>query len=438
MSVNPKSEDGQALRKLFPLLTMPAQQFKELCACCNVVTQAKGSILFNRGDKTESFIYLLHGTISLEVDEFIFEKITAGTDAAKFALAHQFPRKVSARALDSTRFISLQLNIFDKTDCDYNEQKNVYRVENDDSEADASIDWLAALLQSPVFQRLPAVNLQQVLMNLEDIKFSEGELIFQQGDAEDYCYLIKKGRCCLSRKTSAQAKEIKYLELGAGDTFGEMAILMGEKRNMTVTALSDMQLSRIDAERFIKFIKEPALEYIDYSDLEQERTQNLELLIIDIRSAAEYNKNHIHGSRNIPFFSLRLFIKELIKQKNKVVVVCADSRKSEAAAFELIKHRINAVVLSRGMQSIANNDIAAIDESEIETAEEEVLAEQSVEVNSSDDTRSSLQQENQILKADNERLITELTLFKKQYKLLYKQTTKLKVALDKLRADKQT
>jgi hypothetical protein len=41
--------------------------------------------------------------------------------------------------------------------------KNAYLVENDNAAADASIDWLAALLQSPVFQRLPAVNLQKVL-----------------------------------------------------------------------------------------------------------------------------------------------------------------------------------------------------------------------------------------------------------------------------------
>ncbi|WP_420841031.1 hypothetical protein [Bathymodiolus platifrons methanotrophic gill symbiont] len=44
-------------------------------------------------------------------------------------------------------------------------------------------------------------------------------------------------------------------------------MLTGEQRNMTVTAVSDMLLSRIDADRFIKLIKEPALKYIDYSDL---------------------------------------------------------------------------------------------------------------------------------------------------------------------------
>jgi hypothetical protein len=54
---------------------------------------------------------LSRGTVSLEADEFLLDAIKAGSDAAKFSLAHQFPRKVSARALDNVSFISLGLKI---------------------------------------------------------------------------------------------------------------------------------------------------------------------------------------------------------------------------------------------------------------------------------------------------------------------------------------
>ncbi len=436
MAVNPKSEDGLALRKLFPLATMPAQQFKELCAGYDVTSIAQEGMLFNWGDITESFIYLVHGTVSLEADQFMLETINAGSDAAKFALAHQFPRQVSARALDNVRFISLGLNVFDKNDIDYNELANVYRVESEDTSAvDASTDWLAALLQSPVFQRLPAVNLQQVLMALEDVKFSKGEVIFKQGDVGDYCYLIKKGHCSLSRKASEETKEISYLELVEGETFGEQAILTEARRNMTVTAVTDMLASRIDAERFNKFIKKPALEYIDYDDLQQECEQSPELLILDIRSATDYHKNHIEGSRNIPFFSLRMFSKELVNQA-KIFIVCADGKDSDAAAFELIKHRVNAVVLKGGMQSLLNDEIEKIDEDEIEPVSRDELSEQPHKRDEVADTVASLQQENQLLKADNARLMTELDVFKKQYRLLFKKTQKLKAAFEKLQAVK--
>ncbi|HIG66130.1 MAG TPA: cyclic nucleotide-binding domain-containing protein [Methyloprofundus sp.] len=436
MAVNPKSEQGQALRKLFPMATMPAQQFKELCADCDISNMPKGNFLFNRGDQTDAFFYLIEGTVSLEANEFLLDAIKAGTDVAKFSLAHQFPRKVSARALDNVRFISLGLNVFDKTDIDYNEMKNAYLVENDDSEADASIDWLAALLQSPVFQRLPAVNLQKVLMSLEEVKFAKGEIILRQEDEGDYCYLIKKGSCSLSRKASSRAKEIKYLELSAGDIFGEHAILADERRSMTVTADTDMLASRIDAERFIKLIKEPAVKYIDYNDLKHEREQNPELVVLDMRSTEEYKKSHIDGSRNIPFFTLRKSIHELMQEPGKIVVICADGRTSAAVAFELIKHNMNAVVLNRGMQSIPDEAVKVMDENQPAQDVEEIAGPLVVEDVDSKDIESSLQQENQLLKANNERLATELNLFKKQYKLLYTQTEKLKAALDKLRAAK--
>ena len=77
MAVNPKSNEGKALRKQFPLLTMPAQQFRELCTTCDVSRVSRGDHgylikvkLFKIGDATESFIYLIQGTVSLEANEF--------------------------------------------------------------------------------------------------------------------------------------------------------------------------------------------------------------------------------------------------------------------------------------------------------------------------------------------------------------------------------
>lgn len=433
MAVNPKSEDGIALRKLFPLYTMPAQQFKELCSGCSVSELTSGSFLFNLGDEPESFIYLLKGDVSLEGGEFMLETIRAGTDAAKYALAHQFPRKVSARVLSTVSYISLGLNAFEAGDINYNEQEHVYQVKSDeDSEADASVDWLAALLQSPLFRRLPAVNLQQVLMSLEEVSFSEGKVIFRQGDAGDYFFLIRKGCCSLSRKAPGQAKDVHFQNLSEGETFGEQAILTGEQRNMTATAATDIQVSRIDADRFIKYIKQAVIQYVDFNDLDQERAHVPAPLVLDVRLAEEYSKNHIQDSRNVPFFSFDMHIKELKKELGKIIIVCADGSTSDAAAFELIKLGINAYVLSRGMQSLPYKVEDPEESIQAELVSKEVVEQEKESV--SDNSEVSLQQKNQLLSTENKHLKTELALFKKQYRLLYKQTEKLKAALDKLRA----
>ena len=453
MAVDPKSEEAQALRKLFPLVTMPVRRYNTLCSQISIIEQPKGNFLFKQGDIPESFIYLLDGTVSLEAEEFRIEQITAGTDSAKFSLAHQFPRQISARAVTKVRYVNLQLNAFDKSIIDDVEEKGDYRVENEStSESEEPEDWMSALLKSPVFQRLPAMNLQQVLMSLEDIDVQKGETIFNQGDAGEYYYLIKRGRCSLTRKASAKAKEIKLLELRTNNTFGEDALLSGEPRSMTVTAITDMLLTRIDKERFIKLIKEPALSYVDYPTMLLECEQG-KAIAIDIRSTDDFNKNHLKGSRNIPFFSLRLSLKELSLENQKVIIICDDGKVSEAAAFVLIKSKIDADILQGGMQGLPkelegdSDTVLASDNSDVDApiavAEQDSHlvtnqeAEPAIEASTPDiNTAADLEQENQILKAENKRLTIELEKIKKQYKLLYTQTGKLKNAFDKLQGSK--
>jgi len=454
MAVDPKSEEGQALRKLFPLVTMPARQYNALCSEINVTETPKGSFLFQQGEAPDSFIYLIQGSVSLEAEEFKIETISAGTDAAQFAIAHQFPRQISARAVDNVRYVSLQLNAFDKQETEDIEEESDYMVENEgDSEQEASGDWMSALLKSPVFQRLPAMNLQQVLISLDEVEFSKGDVIFRQGDSGDYYYLVRKGRCALSRKASDRGKEIKLLELGENETFGEDALLSGEPRSMTITAMTDMVLSRIDKDRFVKLIKEPALKYVDYHGLLNERAHNQDMIIVDIRAADEYKKNHIEGSQNIPFFSLRIHVKDLKKQSKKIALVCANGTLSEAAAFVLIKSRVDAVILLGGMQSVIEEPekveaaTFSIDESDdvekshviasVEPGVSENLSlDQAIEDSSNTKKDNNLEQENQALKAENKRLMADIERVKGQYKLLYTQTEKLKAAFDKLQAKK--
>jgi len=457
MAVDPNSPEGQNLRKFFPLATIPAQQFNLLCAEISVSEIPKGDFLFTRHDSTEAFIYLIGGSVSLEAGSLKVETINADSDSAKFALAHQFPRKISARAITNVRYISLNLDAFEQKEVKYEEKESVYMIDNEDSEkeADNKGDWMSVLLKSPIFQRLPAMNLQQVLMSLQEVKLEKGDVLFHQGDAGDYYYLVREGRCTLSRKASERAKEIILTELGENETFGEDSLLSGAPRSMTITAATDMVLSRIDKERFINLIKKPALKYITYPELLHEQAKDIPPLILDIRPVNEYNEAHIEDSRNIPFFSLRMHIKDLKKETKKVIIICADGTLSEAAAFSLIKNKIDAVILKGGMQSAPKNTsytgeaTFAIDDNDQKshifferdedsttdvssTTDQQVSKPDLLEIN----TELDLQQENQLLKAENSRLNNELDGAKKKYRMLLKQTEKLKDVLDKLKSSK--
>lgn len=214
---------------------------------------------------------------------------------------------------------------------------------------DNSDDWMTALLRSPIFQRLPPTNLQKILMSLEAVHFSKGEVIINQGSLGDYYYLIKNGHCELTRKPSPNAKEIKLAQLATGDTFGEDSLLSDAPRNVTITALTDISLLRLNKQKFVSLIKEPSLTFVSYTEMQE--AMNDGAVLLDVRTPDEYESNHIEGSINEPFFSLRMQLKTLNREK-PIIVVCGDGKTSEAAVFLLLRNKINAKILQGGMAGL--------------------------------------------------------------------------------------
>jgi rhodanese-related sulfurtransferase len=214
---------------------------------------------------------------------------------------------------------------------------------------DNSVDWMTALLVSPIFQSFPPTKLQKILMSFEAVDFKKDDVIIEQGNEGDYYYLIKNGQCLCTRKSSVNAKEIKLRQLTTGDTFGEDALLSGEPRDLTITALTDVSLLRLDKQSFVSLIKEPSLIFVNFLEMQQAMKQGATL--IDVRTPDEYKKHHLDGSINEPFFSLRMQLKTLNREK-PFIVVCSDGRISEAAAFLLRKNKFEVTILQGGMASV--------------------------------------------------------------------------------------
>lgn len=347
MAVGVNSEDGLIIRKLIPLATLPGAKFNALCAEMTVEETLDG-FLFKKGDVTPQLVYLISGEVTLQAAGLVVEVVVANTDSAKFALAHQIPRKIDAVANGRVRFLRLNADIVKNPSPLAKKEDNCYMV-IDETEGDPD-DWMTALLRSPIFQRLPPANLQKILMGLEVVHFKMGETILEQGGIGDYYYLIKNGQCQLTRKPSPNAKEIKLAQLGNGDTFGEDSLLSGAPRNVTITALTDISLLRLDKKQFISLIKEPSLKFVDHEGMQDAVKKGAVLL--DVRSQDDYESHHLDGSINAPFFTLRMQLKMLSHEK-PVVVVCQDGKTSEAAAFLLLRNKIEAMILRGGMESLA-------------------------------------------------------------------------------------
>ena len=113
-----------------------------------------------------------------------------------------------------------------------------------DRKVRVGLDWITALLFPADLVQLRV----QVSDNITSEHFETGETIFQQGDVGDRLYVIRKGEVEVLRDGAPVAK------LGAGEYFGEMALLASVPRNATVRATSPTDVLAVAKGDFAKLL----------------------------------------------------------------------------------------------------------------------------------------------------------------------------------------
>jgi CRP-like cAMP-binding protein len=86
-------------------------------------------------------------------------------------------------------------------------------------------------------------------------KARKGEDIVHQGSHDREMYIVVSGKLKISA-VSEDGKEVGFGVLSAEDTFGEMAMLDGEVRSATVTAIEKCELLVLGHEQFVELVPE--------------------------------------------------------------------------------------------------------------------------------------------------------------------------------------
>jgi CRP-like cAMP-binding protein len=95
--------------------------------------------------------------------------------------------------------------------------------------------YIEHLTQVPLFSACSKDELRKLSRRTTDIPIAEGHVLVKEGDRGLEFFVIVSGRAKVSRKGR------KVGELGPGDFFGELALLIDADRNATVTALTPME-----------------------------------------------------------------------------------------------------------------------------------------------------------------------------------------------------
>ncbi|MEW8500777.1 MAG: cyclic nucleotide-binding domain-containing protein, partial [Candidatus Thiodiazotropha taylori] len=380
---NSKSDDV-LLKNLVPLNTLSEEQLGHLLSQIVVEKAKKGEYLFREGDTDHQNVYLLSGTVALLSGQKEMDLISSGTPTARFALAHQLPRKHSAQARTVVNYVRIDSRML--SDMLARSHSASYEVK--DIEQPSSGDWMSLLLQSPVFQQIPPANLQRVMMRMEEIQVHAGDLIIQQGDEGDYFYLISRGECVVSRQPEKGHAPVELARLKAGKGFGEEALISDKPRGSSVEMATDGVLVRLSKSDFIELVKQPLSRTLSYS----EATGYIEkgALWLDVRTPEEYEEGHLPGAINLPFFSLRFQASSLTLDR-AYVVYGEEVGQSATAAYLLTERGAEVFVVdvnwaelavlvglkSRDGEQPASNVIdfnRDADEGAAETSEEQIAA----------------------------------------------------------------
>ena len=106
----------------------------------------------------------------------------------------------------------------------------------------------------PIFQGLDRIDLAKLVPELEPYSFPQGTVLFEAGDPGDRLFIILGGTASVfSRKEGGEIRRVA--SLGPGECFGEMSLLTGAPRSMSIEALSDLRVLSLRMDRFNSLLR---------------------------------------------------------------------------------------------------------------------------------------------------------------------------------------
>lgn len=91
----------------------------------------------------------------------------------------------------------------------------------------AGVDWFGSLTPE---------ELQELTIRAEAVRWETGDVVFEEGDPGDHCYVIESGAVRVLRRLP-DGQRVTLAVLERGSVFGELALLGAERRSATIQAI---------------------------------------------------------------------------------------------------------------------------------------------------------------------------------------------------------
>ena len=337
--------DAALFASYVPLNALRPESQADLAKKSKIQIAKAGQYLFKIGEQAQYAIFVMSGEVNLEdASGKPITKIKGGDENAAHRLAHQSPRKVSARCATEVKFLAVEASLLDvMLTWDQTGSFEVTEIKSGDTGGD---DWMAKLLQMKTFQMVPPSNLQGMFLRMQEVQVEPAQVIVKQGDEGDYFYVIMSGRCIVTREQPNQ-KPVRLAELDTGSCFGEEALISDSKRNATVTMLTRGSLMRLSKADFRNLLNDPLARKLSFADAKK-LVDSGKARWLDVRLPSEYQNHSLPGSINIPLYMLRMKLAALATDTTWIAC-CDTGRRSSVAVFVLTQRGYDTYVLDKGI-----------------------------------------------------------------------------------------
>lgn len=114
-------------------------------------------------------------------------------------------------------------------------------------------DHVELLRSVPLFAHLPTRSLKRVARMAAEVDHEKGHVVVKQGAGAHFLHIIISGEASVTE----DGNPVK--QLGAGDYFGEIALIERGVRTATVTAATNLRILGIDATSFRRLVRSDPL-----------------------------------------------------------------------------------------------------------------------------------------------------------------------------------
>jgi predicted acylesterase/phospholipase RssA/CRP-like cAMP-binding protein len=228
---------------------VPRAALEPIVDALDEVTVPAGVRLFDEGDPGDALYVVREGRLVAEVrsaggDVFRVGEFEPGQCVGEMALLTGRPRTAAVIAVSDARLVRLPKEAFERLVVD---APDVARTLADS----IAIRFHTQQVSRPIanlFGDLGVEEMRELERALTWVRLAPGEVLFRQGDPGDALYLVLGGRLLAIDEAAGTRRVVNEMVLG--DSVGEIALLTGAPRSMTVEAARETYLARLGATEF--------------------------------------------------------------------------------------------------------------------------------------------------------------------------------------------